>query len=189
MYREYLHTHEKFLFDLLILHNADDLRGMPSILPILNYADLFESDFTLCSHKLYSYTDEAGYSHPFVNLLWESPYSVPIPLEYTLNPLSLELHDNCLACNLTLYEGTLKYFYPDYQNYYYLPLEDTAIHKSIGEYVDRSARKKATAKNCYSKKSLFLPQFGSLWEPSFKEEYKSLSLTRFMMIKPCGMIP
>ena len=177
VYREYLHTHEKFLFDLLILHNADDLRGMPSILPILNYADLFESDFTLCSHKLYSYTDEAGYSHPFVNLLWESPYSVPIPLEYTLNPLSLELHDNCLACNLTLYEGTLKYFYPDYQNYYYLPLEDTAIHKSIGEYVDRSARKKATAKNCYSiKEGLFLPQFGSLWEPSFKEEYKS-SLT------------
>ena len=146
VYRDYLHTHEKSLFDLLILHNADDLRGMPSILPILNYADLFESDFTLCSHKLYSYTDEAGYSHPFVNLLWESPYSVPIPLEYTLNPLSLELHDNCLACNLTLYEGTLKYFYPDYQNYYYLPLEDTAIHKSIGEYVDRSARKKATAK-------------------------------------------
>lgn len=37
--------------------------------------------------------------------------------------------------------------------------------------------KKATAKNCYSKKEgLFLPQFGSLWEPSFKEEYKS-SLT------------
>ena len=174
VYREYLHTHEKFLFDLLILHNADDLRGMPSILPILNYADLFESDFTLCSHKLYSYTDEAGYSHPFVNLLWESPYSVPIPLEYTLNPLSLELHDNCLACNLTLYEGTLKYFYPDYQNYYYLPLEDTAIHKSIGEYVDRSARKKATAKNCYCKKEgLFLPQFSSLWEPSFKEDHKS----------------
>ena len=62
VYRDYLHTHEKSLFDLLILHNADDLRGMPSILPILNYADLFESDFTLCSHKLYSYTDEAGYS-------------------------------------------------------------------------------------------------------------------------------
>ena len=174
VYREYLHTHEKFLFDLLILHNTDDLRGMPSILPILNYADLFESDFTLCSHKLYSYTDEAGYSHPFVNLLWESPYSIPIPLEYTLNPLSLELHDSYLACNLNLYEGTLKYFYPDYQNYYYLPLEDTAIHKSIGEYVDRSARKKATAKNCYCKKEgLFLPQFSSLWEPSFKEDHKS----------------
>ncbi len=177
VYRDYLHTHEKFLFDLLILHNADDLRGMPSILPILNYADLFESEFTLRSHKLYSYTDEAGYSHPFVNLLWESPYSVPIPLEYTVNPLSLELHDNFLACNLNLYEGTLKYFYPDYQNYYYLPLEDTAIHKSIGEYVDRSARKKATTKNCYSKKEgLFIPQFGSLWEPAFREDYKS-SLT------------
>ncbi len=181
VYRDYLHTHEKYLFDLLILHNADDLKGMPSILPILNYADLFGSDFTLCSHKLYSYRDEAGYSHPFVNLLWESPYNIPVPLEYSVTPLSLELHDTCLACNINLYEGTLKYFYPDPQNYYYLPLEDTAIHKSIGEYVDRSARKKATAKNCYSKKEgLFLPQFGSLWEPSFKEEYKSsLSYTLY----------
>ena len=49
VYRDYLHTHEKSLFDLLILHNTDDLRGMPSILPILNYADLFESDFTLAA--------------------------------------------------------------------------------------------------------------------------------------------
>ena len=43
--------------------------------------------------------------------------------------------------------------------------------------MDRSARKKATAKTCYTKKEgLFLPQFGPLWEPSFKEDYKS-SLT------------
>ena len=125
---------------------------MQSILPIFFYAELFGSDFSLFILNLYSFRDEAGYSHPFVNLLWESPYNIPVPLEYSVTPLSLELHDTCLACNINLYEGTLKYYYPDQQNYYYLPLEDTAIHKSIGEYVDSSARKKATAKNCYSKK-------------------------------------
>ena len=38
------------------------------------------------------------------------------------------------------------------ENYYYLPTEDTAIHKSVGEFVDPSHRKKATKKNCYIKK-------------------------------------
>lgn len=162
---------------------------MPSILPILNYADLFESDFTLCSHKLYSYTDEAGYSHPFVNLLWESPYSIPIPLEYTLNPLSLELHDSYLACNLNLYEGTLKYFYPDYQNYYYLPLEDTAIHKSIGEYVDRSARKKLLPKTVTAKKRACSYLSSVLCGNHLLRKIISpLSPIFFMMMKPYGQI-
>lgn len=54
---------------------------------------------------------------------------------------------------------TLKYFYPDYQNYYYLPEEDMAIHKSIADSVDPSYRKKATKNTCYTKKAgIFLPQ-------------------------------
>ena len=37
--------------------------------------------------------------------------------------------------------------------------EDCAIHKSVGQYVDRSARKKATAKTCYTRAAgLFVPQ-------------------------------
>ena len=47
VYREYLMTHESFLYDLLILHNEDDLKGMPSILPILCYADMMEAPFLL----------------------------------------------------------------------------------------------------------------------------------------------
>ena len=33
VYREYLMTHESFLYDLLILHNEDDLKGMPPYCP------------------------------------------------------------------------------------------------------------------------------------------------------------
>ena len=37
-----------------------------------------------------------------------------------------------------------------------------------------TARKKATARTCYTKKEgLFLPQFGPFKEPSFREDYKS----------------
>ena len=64
----------------------------------------------------------------------------------------MELLGNEIACSIRLCQGQLKHFYPDYRDYYYLPFEDTAIHRSVGEYVDRSARKKATAKTCYTKK-------------------------------------
>ena len=37
---------------------------------------------------------------------------------------------------------SLKYFYTDYKNYYYLPKEDMAIHKSVAAYVDRDHKKK-----------------------------------------------
>lgn len=47
---------------------------------------------------------------------------------------------------------TLKYFYPDYQNYYYLPEEDMVIHKSIADSVDPSYRKKATKTPVIQKK-------------------------------------
>ena len=59
--------------------------------------------------------------------------------------------------------------------------EAFVIPKSIGEYVDRSARKRATARTCYTRSAgLFLPQFGPLWEPALKEDYDSaLSYTPY----------
>jgi len=88
-----------------------------------------------------------------------------------------------------LYDGELKYFYPNFKEYFYLPLEDTAVHKSVGEFVDKSARVRATAKTCYTKKrGLFLPQFEPLWEPALKREYKdALSFVEYKpeLFSPC----
>lgn len=173
VYHEYLLTRDPHLQELLLLHNEDDLKGMPSILPILSYSDMLESPFELTDCQLLSCEDGNG-RQPFLSLEWQSPCSIPVPLEYSLSPVSLELHQNRLSANISLYEGELKYFYPDYKDYYYLPFEDTAVHKSVGEYVDRAARKKATAKTCYTRKSgLFIPQFAPLWEPALREDYKA----------------
>lgn len=169
VYYDYLHTGKKKLYDLLILHNEDDLKGMPSILPVLSYPDLLEAPFSLTSRELCE-----GDDGRFLHLVWHSPCKVPVSIEYDSAPVSLELGGDALTCNVALYEGELKYFYSNYKDYYYLPMEDTAIHKSVGEYVDKSARKRATAKTCYTRKSgLFLPQFSPLWTPAFKEDYNS----------------
>lgn len=172
VYREYLATHDSFLYDLLILHNEEDLKGMPSILPILCYADMLESSFVLDSQELFSY-DAGGSSLPFLNLTWKTDSGVPVSLEYDSAPVSLELNRDALTCNVALYQGELKYFYPNYKDYYYLPLEDTAIHKSVGGYVDKDARMKATARTCYTRKcGLFIPQFDPLWSPALQAGYK-----------------
>ena len=78
-----------------------------------------------------------------------------------------------LEVTAELYEGELKYFFADYKNYYYLTAEDYAVHKSVGEFVERKARKQATARTCYQKKTgLFLPQPENLFLPVFYREYK-----------------
>ena len=41
-------------------------------------------------------------------------------------------------------------YYLDYKNYYYLPNEDMAVHKSVAVSVDRTHREKAAPENCYT---------------------------------------
>ena len=77
--------------------------------------------------------------------------------------------------------GTLKYFYSNYKDYYYLPEEDQAVHKSVGAYVDKAHRRQARAFDCYQKKDgIFLPQFSDFHTPSFRtalrESFALLSL-------------
>lgn len=70
----------------------------------------------------------------------------------------LTFQENTATLQIPVYHGTLKFFFPNYKDYYYLPKEDTAMHKSVAEFVDSAFRKKATAATCYTKKEgVFLP--------------------------------
>ena len=81
--------------------------------------------------------------------------------------------DNLTKIRIPVYEGTLHYFYPNYKDYYYLPKEDMAIHKSVATFVDKEFRVKAKATNCYTKKfGVFLPQFDEIISPAFRMELK-----------------
>lgn len=80
-----------------------------------------------------------------------------------------------LAVPLTCEE--LRYFFPDYRNYYYLPLEDQVIHKSVGAYVDKAHREPAKPANCYVRRTgRFLPQGEELFTPCLRRSYESKAL-------------
>ena len=78
------------------------------------------------------------------------------------------------ALTLPLFQGELLYFFPDYKNYYYLPLEDQAVHKSVASYVDKKYRRPATAATCYiRKKGVFLPQLRPLFAPDYRKDFSA----------------
>ncbi|MDW2798925.1 ribonuclease H-like domain-containing protein [Clostridium boliviensis] len=173
VYKDYLISREQFLFDLLILHNEDDLKGMPLILPILNYPDFLENPFTLTDQSLISCPDLLGREHHQLQLTLENDFTVPVGFSKSNSMVMAKAEGRELILTIDLYEGELKYFYPDYKNYYYLIYEDRAIHKSVAEYVDKEARIKASAKNCYVRQTgCYVPQFSTLWTPALQNQRK-----------------
>ena len=188
VYQDYLSSQKTSLLHLLIQHNQEDLQGLFGILPLLAYADLPAASFSLVREQICNTENRLT-----LELLCQSPCAVsaPFQIEYPLaairgqkpgfssddiaiNPFaSIQGQDTQITCRLPMYQGELKYFYPDYKNYYYLPCEDMAIHKSVGSYVAKEARKKATPQTCYSKKTgLFFPQPTTLLQPAFQIEYQ-----------------
>ncbi|MEE1113814.1 MAG: ribonuclease H-like domain-containing protein [Eubacterium sp.] len=160
VYQKYLESGDEELLQLLLLHNHDDVCGMARILPIRSYAALFRGDFC----------EEYGFSgeHLLIHLLPELP--LPMIPEKS-SPCVRLLSDAVLVPSF--FHGEMKYFLDNYKDYYYLPYEDTAVHKSVAAFVDSSRREKAKAANCYQRKSgLFYAQNGALFQPVFRTGYR-----------------
>ena len=172
IYYSFERSHRDDLYDLLILHNGDDMDGMLELCRLLAIPIFFGGEFSLLQ------LEEARYSGDLPSeLILSCAHSLPIMLPRTIALLfsdyALRAEENRLTLRVPLYHGTLKYFYPNYRDYYYLPEEDCAIHKSVGEFVDKTHRIKATAATCYTKKAgAFLRQPSVIYTPALYETYK-----------------
>lgn len=170
VYHQYVHNHSPELGRLLFLHNHDDLVGMAKLLPMLSYPDLFAGKFQVSGCEL-------GEEHPdSFSLIFRLrlEHAVPKPLSCKLTYGYLKVYESEALLLVPGYKGVLKHFFPNYKDYYYLPLEDTAIHKSVGAYVDRDHREQAKASTCYIQKpGAFLPCPGMLADrfSLFQAEY------------------
>ena len=73
---------------------------------------------------------------------------------------------------LNICECEMKHFFDDYKNYYYLPIEDTAVHKSVGQFVDQQAKEKASKQTAYIRKTgRFIPAPESAAAVLFRKNY------------------
>ncbi len=195
VYREFIsltnnNTKKNELLTLLLLHNHDDLIGLVNICDIYAYLDIFSGKFS--THHI-----ELEEQYLILRCILESPLKMPIFDLYhyamcgnrnrknksnetmisnllsesqgVFERIKIEAHGNFLNLMIPVLSLKLKYFYENYKDYYYLPDEDMAIHKSVAQFVDKSHRKKATKENCYIKKAgMFAVQMNQLIQPAFQ---------------------
>ncbi|MGN0432747.1 MAG: ribonuclease H-like domain-containing protein [Lachnospiraceae bacterium] len=176
-YHSYVKNPSAFARDALLLHNCEDLTGMISILPILAYYDIFNGEIKAKKVQANYYTDYNGNRRQELLMTLSLPSDLPVPLSSSVNDCYFKGEGNTAILRIPIYEEELKYFYANYKDYYYLPTEDIALHKSVAQFVDKEHRVQATAATCYTRKqSLYLRQWELLFTPFFKRDYKSKEL-------------
>ncbi len=167
-YRQYLRTGEAALCSALLLHTEEDVRGLPALLSLLSFRDFFHGSFLPGSEQ------QTGPEELLVTCRSVSEI-LPVPCRFRSGSFLVSCRESGLTLRIPLLEDTLKYFFGKPADYYYLPEEDRAIHKSVASFVDPSHRKKATAKTCYQKHAgrfIPLPPGMETDLPLFYPEYK-----------------
>lgn len=175
VFKHFAETHSLTDRQLLLQHNFDDICGMADILPILAYPSIFTGNTKDYAYELQSFKDYKG--ETAYELTIDFTFSTPVPVEHTMHNDFIFLHvkDSSGSIRVSVFNGTLKHFFDNYKDYYYLPDEDKAIHKSVGVYVDANSKVKCKKDNCYVKKTgFFAPLYGNeISSPIFKDECKS----------------
>ena len=164
VYHSYAKEPKQELLDILLLHNHEDLEGMLKLSALLSLKYFHAEQVQYQDWKI---------NNDSVLFSLKLAYPLPFSFHYQGDFFSVHSEGEDLFVSVPIYSGTLKYFYSDYKNYYYLPFEDMAIHKSVAEYIDKNCRQKARASTCYSKKEgCFLMQPYEILSPAFRQEYK-----------------
>lgn len=177
IYHDYVKSPSEFSEKALFLHNADDLKGMLETLPMLAYYDLFNGEVRAKKVQANYYKDMNGNRRKELLITLAISTSLPKSVSASANNCYFKGDGDVATLKVPIYEEELKYYYSNYKDYYYLPGEDIALHKSVAGFVDKAHRIQASATNCYTRKhSGYLPQWEILFEPFFKRDYSSKEL-------------
>ncbi len=172
-YHDYVCSGNEELLEKILLHNQEDVSGMLDLLSVLAYTDLFNLPIRVMKVQANYYNDYENKKRQelVLNIRFQSPLPVPVSNATAGCYFTGNAIDGVLK--IPLYEEEMKYFYSNYRDYYYLPEEDIAIHKSVASFVDKDHREQASAGNCYTRKySTFLPQWEMVFTPFYKRTYK-----------------
>lgn len=152
----------------LFLHNYEDVLGMLAMTPVIAYPMISHSSAPVTCRIV-----GGGISDCCLEASFRLRVPVPADIDNDAGPYRIRTLGDTVFITIPLNRRVMYHFFPDYKDYYYLPEEDTAMHKSVACFVDPSHRQKATAQNCYVKKEgIFLPQTEERFLPSFRSSYK-----------------
>jgi len=172
-YMDHICSGSREALDKLLLHNREDLEGMVCISEYLEMlGSVAEGRFSLIG---FSDEGEASCSELGIRIEAEKPFKVPVSASYEPAgtgrgiPFAFTAEGKLAVFSLKAYSGELRYYFEDYKDYYFLPEEGRAVHKSIGQFVDPAFREKAKKETAFEPvTAVFYPQCGSVIRPQFK---------------------
>lgn len=166
VYRNYCKTGDEELLRLLLLHNREDVLNMGRIHALLPFADFYDPGAQLIAGppRLFNREKALTGTDSEALLIFDLGRTYPVTVSSHTDGFYLTIEGSALRLLAPLFDGELRHFFYPPSDYYYLPAEDMAIHKSVATYVDPAHRVKATAENCYIKRAgTFVPILGAQW--------------------------
>lgn len=167
VFAEWERNHDEGTRSRILAHHRDDMLSLIHLCRLSAYTTFWKGNFK----QITSWQLE-NRSCSF-SLLLELP--VPQPIHYETEHCTITVDNTEAILYVPVYEGQLKYFLPGpVKDYYYLPAEDQAVHRSIACYVDKAHRQRATAATCYTHMDgLFLPTGNRHIHPRFQTDFQS----------------
>jgi len=173
IYQGYVRKPYKPYYELMLLHNKEDVEGM---IPLLSLIDVFilienfilKGNFKLMSINKTNSTIEITYALPF-------KIKINLALFYRDCEFTFVSGTHTAKLILPLSQGKKKRFFENYKDYMYLPEKDEIIHKSIANFIAPHKKVKTKKSTCYiSHSDTFIPVFSlnNIAQP-FKDNFKS----------------
>ena len=154
VYVEYIHNkimrkENEPLLKLLLLHNYEDIVGLSQVSVLLFLRELGSMPVRFERAEL----EDNG------ELKIKYTGAFPYDCSFTVDGnICCQCDGNQITLNVPVRNDTLKYYFTDYKDYYYMIEEGNVIHKSVAVYTDPSVRRKAVKSECFvTKNGVFLP--------------------------------
>lgn len=141
LYRQYLKTKDSSVLKFLFGHNQEDLQGLMQLPPLLSFNCLYTGDFQLQESSF----DTEGFLGTLL-----LPHALPSVLSNGTENFYITCQDKKVRFLIHTKDNRLRFYYPDYKNYVFLPEEDTAIPKTLSKFMDRKLFIPARKETCYT---------------------------------------
>lgn len=164
VYQDYVKKPNEAGMQLLIQHNYEDLEGLMCCFSLMSYIKfkagcLSVTKMSVANNRIYF----------SLNL----EYPLPKRIAIGSKDIIVTGYGNEATINIAIVSEELKFFFDNYKEYYYLPAEDMAVHKSVATYVDKNYREAAKKENCYLRRNgHFITQIDNGILPGYKRTYK-----------------
>ena len=172
------------IYETLSRHNREDLAGLVSLVRLYDVFDILNGDI--------EDADLTGFGvSAMITLMTNHRWPKGLLLACPLPGKCLTLTQPCPDCivaiapdeegrptlSIPILTEPAKHYYDNYHDYFYLPLEGRAIHKSIATHMDRKYCRPAKRGEAFDWfRGELLPQVGEVFSPCFLYDPKDACL-------------